>query len=104
MHSNHTISEHWLQSAVWFSAISVPTSIGYVGEQQTFLTLRLRYPGLSKKILKKRPFCTRFCAVRFRLFLDEYRINRHKTWHALPVGTHKAGITAQWNLSSLPET
>ena len=73
----------------------MPTGTSYVSERQFVLTLRLRHPGLSKKILKKLPFSTRFCTVRFRLFLDHYRTNRHKTWYALPVGSHYAGLIVQ---------
>ena len=45
--------------------------------------------------MKKPPSCTRFCTGRFRLFFDHYRTNRHKTWYALPVGTHYAGLIVQ---------
>ena len=101
MHSICSLSGHVISD---YSASSATTSIGCVGERYFVLTFRLRCPGLSKKNLKKRSFRTLFWTVRFRLFLNDYRTNRHKTWHALPVGTYVAGLIVQCKLSSLPGT
>ena len=68
-------------------------SVTFVRKNCSYSPARLS--GAFKKNLKKRPSCTRLCTIRFRLFLDHYRTNLHKTWYALPVGTHYAGLIVQ---------
>ena len=81
---------------------NAPSSTNYDSGLQFVPTFWLGCSGFSKKISKKMPFCTSFCAVRFCQFLNEYCINRLETWQALPVGTQNAGSMVRWKLASFP--